>query len=110
MGPVVQGLSVVGLLAIVVAAVIVFVRMMGSKDDRGKIGKFLIIQVLLFIAVAGSLYLGSSVKPDPVGFVMVSCMLTLIANLPIAIVAKIVGAIMGTFRKPQADDSAQDNQ
>jgi hypothetical protein len=85
------------LLACVSIAAIIFSRL--SVSDRPKLLLFLLIEILIYIPVAVLLWVYAGPPGSVSGFIMVSVLLTMLANVPVAFVAKCIELVVG--RRPE---------
>ena len=112
MGHFVQAIFLVVLAVCALVAVLVFRRLLTS--DRSKLLSFLLVQVLICIPVVVLLWVYAGPPESVGGFLLVTVLLTMVGNLPIAIVAKIIGAIAdsrarrrrGRRRRPERPEAA----
>lgn len=84
-----------GLLACVGIACIILAKTMTAKEGRGTVLKFLVVEVLLFAFVVVVLFLVAGPPGNIGGFLFGSVFLTMLANIPAVIVAKIIGIFLG---------------
>lgn len=97
MGPLfarfIQILVCVSLLAIIAAAILIFAKTMAQRGGKRVILKFLLVELLLMLCTGGVLLLFVNHSFKIGGLIFASMGITLLANLPVAIMAKLFQVI-----------------
>ena len=88
------------LLTVIILGIIVFIKSASQKGGKSSILKFLLIELLLVICSAVFLYVLSTPPVSISGLIIISIGLAMLANLPMAIIAKLIQVFFGKKKEP----------
>ena len=83
-------------------ALIFFVKLVREKEGKRNLVKFFIIELLIFIATMLIMRIALGPVENISVFIIISLIYTVLANIPIGIIAGIISKIIGIFLKSKS--------